>query len=134
MTILRRVGLGLVVSGVAGLLMAGCTPPAAPATGVRVPAVIGSNMVLQAGAPVPVWGWGGPGGAVTVSVPGQSKAALVGADGRWKVVLDRMPASDKPVKMVVKGVNEIVLDNVLVGGVWVGSGQSNMQWGVGGAA
>ncbi|MCY2924547.1 MAG: sialate O-acetylesterase [Planctomycetota bacterium] len=135
MNALARTAVGLLASVIAGMLLVGCAPPAVqavPATGVRVPAIIGSNMVLQAGAPVPVWGWGGPGGGVTVTVPGQSKTAVVDPAGRWKVVLDRMPASDKPVKMIVKGANEIVIENVLVGEVWAGSGQSNMQWGVGG--
>ena len=131
---LRRGVVGILVSGVVGLLAVGCAAPAAPATGVRLPAIVSSNMVLQAGAPVPIWGWGGTGGQVTVSVAGQSKSAIVAADGRWKVVLDRLAASDKPVKVTVKGANEIVLDNVLIGEVWAGSGQSNMQWGVGGSA
>jgi sialate O-acetylesterase len=98
---------------------------------VKLPNIIGSNMVLQAEAPLPIWGWANPGEKVTVSIAGQDKAATAGADGRWKVVLDKLRASDKPEKMTVKGANEIVLENVLVGEVWVGSGQSNIEMAVG---
>jgi sialate O-acetylesterase len=100
---------------------------------VKLPNIIGRNMVLQAEAPLPIWGWANPGEKVTVSIAGQDKAATAGADGRWKVVLDNLRASDKPQKMTVKGANEIVLENVLVGEVWVGSGQSNMEMAVGGS-
>ncbi|MEI7837484.1 MAG: sialate O-acetylesterase [Planctomycetota bacterium] len=118
--------------GVVGVLVACVVAMAAPAAGaVTLPNIIGSNMVLQADAPLPIWGWADPGEKVTVSMAGQDKTATAGADGRWKVVLDKLRASDTPQKMTVKGADEIVLENVLVGEVWVGSGQSNMEMAVG---
>ncbi|MEI7836009.1 MAG: sialate O-acetylesterase [Planctomycetota bacterium] len=119
---------------VVGVLVACVVAIAAPAAGaVTLPSIIGSNMVLQADVPLPIWGWAAPGEKVTVSIAGQGKTATAGPDGRWKVVLDKLSTSDKPQKMTVKGADEIVLDNVLVGEVWVGSGQSNMQMAVGGS-
>ncbi|MCY2924342.1 MAG: sialate O-acetylesterase [Planctomycetota bacterium] len=120
--------------GVAGVLVAWVAAMAAPSAGaVTLPNIIGSNMVLQAGVALPIWGWADPGEEVTVSFAGQAKTATARADGKWMVVLDKVPTSDKPQKMIVKGADEIVLDNVLVGEVWVGSGQSNMEMAVGGS-
>ncbi|MCY2931934.1 MAG: sialate O-acetylesterase [Planctomycetota bacterium] len=120
--------------GVVEMLVACVAAMAVPAAGaVTLPNIIGSNMVLQADAPLPIWGWADPGEKVTVSIAGQDKVATARADGRWKVVLDKLRTSDKPQKMTVKGANEIVLENVLVGEVWVGSGQSNMEMAVGGS-
>ncbi len=117
-----------------GVLLVCVVAMAAPAAGaVKLPNIIGSNMVLQADAPLPIWGWADPGEKVTVSIAGQDKTATTRADGRWKVVLDKLSTSDKPQKMTVKGADEIVLDNVLVGEVWVGSGQSNMEMAVSGS-
>jgi len=114
------------------VLVACVVAMAAPAAGgVKLPSIIGSGMVLQADASLPIWGWADPGEKVTVSIAGQDKTATAGADGRWKVVLNKLRASDKPRKMTVKGADEIVLDNVLVGEVWVGSGQSNIEMAVG---
>ncbi|MBM4086246.1 MAG: hypothetical protein FJ272_15795 [Planctomycetes bacterium] len=63
---------------------------------VTLPAVFTDHMVLQAGAPAPVWGWGEPGEQVTVEFAGQKKTAKAGADGKWMVKLDPMPASAEP--------------------------------------
>ena len=118
--------------GVVGVLVACVVAMAVPAVGaVKLPNIIGSNMVLQADAPLPIWGWANPSEKVTVSIAGQDKTATAGPDGKWKVELDKLRASDKPQKMTVKGTNEIVLENVLVGEVWVGSGQSNIEMAVG---
>ncbi len=91
---------------------------------VRLPSVIGSDMVLQRDAPVPIWGWTTPGTNVTVRFAGQTKTAKAGADGRWEVRLDPLRASDKPRDMVI---DSITLTNILVGEVWLCSGQSNME-------
>jgi sialate O-acetylesterase len=117
-----------------GALVACVAATAIPAGGaVKLPNIIGSNMVLQAEAPLPIWGWANQGEKVTVSFAGQNKTATAGKDGRWNVVLDKLHANDNPQKMIVKGDTEIMLENVLVGEVWVGSGQSNMEMAVGGS-
>ena len=104
---------------------------------VKLPDVIGSNMVLQQGATLPIWGWAESGETVTVSIAGQSVTGKADDDGRWQVKLDKLSATpvDKPLEMTIKGSSgdAITLENVLVGDVWVCSGQSNMEMGVGAA-
>src|SRR5262245_20490487 len=95
---------------------------------VRLPAVIGNNMVLQRDAPLPIWGWADPGEQVTVSLGANKASATAGADGKWQVQLPAMTSSADPVEMTVAGKNTINLKNILIGEVWLGSGQSNMQW------
>jgi sialate O-acetylesterase len=115
--------------GLALLLMA------APASaGVRLASVFGPHMVLQREMPARVWGWAAPGDEVSVEFAGQKKAATADAKGAWKVDLDPMPASAEPRALKVtskadaKGVE---LSDVLVGEVWLASGQSNMGTGLG---
>lgn len=93
---------------------------------VRLPHVFGDNMVLQAHARVPVWGWADPGEEVHVLVGDQLKKTRADQDGRWRV--DLAPLDYGPVRFVVEGNNRIEFKNVLVGEVWVCSGQSNMEW------
>ena len=95
---------------------------------VKLPAVIGDNLVLQRGQPVPIWGWADKGEEVTVAVTGQSQAAKADDQGRWKVVLDKLDVGE-PREMTVKASSgsTLTLKNILVGEVWVGSGQSNME-------
>ncbi len=93
---------------------------------VRLPSVIGSRMVLQREIPVPVWGWAAPGEKVTVTFGAQTVTATAGADSAWKVTLAPMSAGG-PFAMVVRGKNTLRLDDILVGEVWVCSGQSNME-------
>lgn len=95
---------------------------------VRLPAVISKHMVLQRDAVVPLWGWAEPGEQVTVAFAGQTRSATAAADGAWRVTLDPLPASTEPAVMTITGKNTIVIDDVLVGEVWLGSGQSNMAW------
>jgi sialate O-acetylesterase len=97
---------------------------------VTLPSVLNSHMVLQRDQPVPLWGWATPGEKVSVSFAGQTKDVTADAEGTWKVSLDAMPANANPQAMVIRGSNEIRLDDILVGEVWIGSGQSNMQWSV----
>ncbi len=96
----------------------------------KLPKVIGSNMVLQRDLPVPIWGWGKAGEKITVSFAGQSKFTTVDELGKWMVKLDPLEASDSPASLVVQGTKQIKLDNILVGEVWICSGQSNMEWNV----
>ncbi len=92
---------------------------------VRLPALFGDGMVLQRDQAVPVWGWADAGEEVTVTFRDQSQTATTGADGQWRVKLDPL-AVGEPGTLTVKGRNSIELHDVLVGEVWVCSGQSNM--------
>jgi sialate O-acetylesterase len=101
---------------------------------VRLPAVIGSNMVLQREQPLPIWGWADAGEEVTVAL-GENKATTKADDaGKWMVKLAPMKSGGEPLEMTVAGKNSIKLTNILVGEVWLGSGQSNMQMTVSGSA
>ncbi len=95
---------------------------------VRLPDVLASSMVLQQKQAVPIWGWAEPGEAVTVTFAGQKKTVVAGADGKWRVDLAKMNASEEPRAMTIAGKNTIELKDILVGEVWLVSGQSNMQW------
>ncbi len=99
--------------------------------GLRLPAIIGDNMVLQRDMPNPVWGWANPGADVSVSLAGQNLQAKAGEDGKWKVVLPPMTGSHHALILTIASQGETLhLTNVVVGEVWVCSGQSNMQWAV----
>lgn len=97
---------------------------------VRLPAVIGSNMVLQQGKPLTFWGWSNPDEEVTVELDGQKQSTKGDAAGRWTVKFEPLKEAGKSVEMTVTGKNTLKLTNILVGEVWLGSGQSNMQWSV----
>jgi sialate O-acetylesterase len=95
---------------------------------VILPKVIGSNMVLQRNAKVAIWGKADPGENISVSFHKQLKTATANEDGKWIIHLDAMPADAMPATMIIKGNNTIQLENILVGEVWLCSGQSNMQY------
>ncbi|HUW81342.1 MAG TPA: sialate O-acetylesterase [Phycisphaerae bacterium] len=94
---------------------------------VTLPRVFGSHMVLQQQMSLPVWGWADPGEAVTVTLGDHSVRGQADDQGRWKVRLPELPAGG-PHEMTVSGKNTIRLTDVLVGEVWLCSGQSNMEW------
>ena len=97
-----------------------------PATIALDSPVFQDHMVLQRDRTLPIWGTGQPvGNEVTVSIAGQTKMTTVGPDGKWRVDLDAMPAGG-PHQLVIGGGNSVVIDDVLVGDVWLCSGQSNM--------
>ncbi|HJQ24074.1 MAG TPA: sialate O-acetylesterase [Blastocatellia bacterium] len=100
---------------------------AAARADVRLPALVGDNMVVQQNVPARVWGWAAPGEQVTVTMAGKSAKATADAKGRWEVRFGPFKAGG-PHEMTIAAKNTIVLKNVLVGEVWVGSGQSNMEW------
>ncbi|OYV84621.1 MAG: sialate O-acetylesterase, partial [Planctomycetia bacterium 21-64-5] len=106
--------------------------PSLAAADVKLPAIFGSHMVLQQGQKDRVWGTADPDEEVTVEIADQKQTAKAGQDGKWSVTLEPL-AVGGPHQMKVKGRNEIVFDDVLVGEVWICSGQSNMQWEVGNA-
>ena len=85
------------------------------------------NAVLQQGMKVPVWGTADPGEHVTVEFAGQSVSTTADAAGKWRVQLAPMKASNQPGALTITGKNKIVLKNILVGEVWICSGQSNME-------
>lgn len=90
---------------------------------VKLPAILTDHLVLQRDAAVPVWGWADAGEEVTVSFAGQTKATKTDAAGKWQVKLDALAASAEPSEMKI---GTRVLKDVLVGEVWLASGQSNM--------
>ena len=98
---------------------------------VKLPAVFGDHMVLQRDAALPVWGWADPGEKVTVTLCGRSKTATADAEGKWAVKLDAMKAGG-PFVLNVAGKNALKCGDVMVGEVWLCSGQSNMAMSVGG--
>jgi sialate O-acetylesterase len=97
---------------------------------VVLPRIISDHMILQRDAQASIWGWAVPGESVTVQFAGQSKRAKADADSRWQVTLDPLVASATGRELSVTGTNTVVLKDVLVGEVWLASGQSNMASGV----
>lgn len=112
----------LVFSLISSLLFADNTP----ATNIKLPSIFGDRMVLQQDCAVPVWGAADPGGTVKVSILTQKKAALADSDGKWMTQLD-MLAAGGPYELTIAGQDTIVFHDVLVGEVWLASGQSNME-------
>lgn len=96
---------------------------------VKLPAIFGDHMVLQQKENVAVWGWADPGEEISVkgSWKPSKKTTKANADGKWKVEI-RTPKAGKTGTLTITGNNEIVLNDILFGEVWICSGQSNMQW------
>jgi sialate O-acetylesterase len=94
---------------------------------LKLPAIFGDNMVLQQQMRVPVWGWAAPGAEVKVTFGGQHKATRAAADGKWLVKLGKLKASFVPQSLVIESSETKRFTNILVGEVWLGSGQSNME-------
>lgn len=97
---------------------------------VRLPHVFASHMVLQQQKPVTLWGWATPGEAVAVELAGNKQRATANAQGEWRVELPAVKVGG-PYVLSVAGTNTIRLDDILVGEVWLCSGQSNMEMGIG---
>jgi sialate O-acetylesterase len=112
----------------AALLAAYCFATPARAD-VKVSPMFGDHMVLQQGIQVPVWGTTAPGEQVTVTVGPQKATATADASGKWAVKLPPLTAGG-PFDVTVAGKNNLTFRDVLVGEVWVCSGQSNMEWSV----
>ena len=98
---------------------------------LNLPSVIGDHMVLQQQQPNPIWGWDTSGTKITVSFAGQTYTTTAGNDGRWTLKLAPLPANATPQTLVVMGSTKREIQDVLIGEVWLCSGQSNMEMGIG---
>ena len=103
--------------------------PALSFAAVKLPPAISDHMVLQRGMQVPIWGTSNPGEPITVKFRDQQKTATADKDGRWIVKLDALKPGG-PDELTIASDEPTVIKDVLVGDVWVGSGQSNMSFGV----
>ena len=113
------------------ILLAAFTALSCLSAELTLPSVFSDHMVLQRDQAVPVWGQADPGSTVTVEFAGQEKTAEADGRGKWNVVLDPMPASSDPRTLSVRSsIDDLESEfvHVLVGDVWLCSGQSNMQW------
>ncbi|MBP7556988.1 MAG: sialate O-acetylesterase [Chitinophagaceae bacterium] len=115
----KRIWSTLLALTVAGMMPATAT--------VKLPRIFTPHMVLQRNKPVQLWGWADKGEKVTVEWQGKKLSTKTGSDGNWQVSLPAMQAGG-PYKLVVQGKNRIELDDILIGDVYVCSGQSNMEW------
>jgi len=95
---------------------------------ILLPQILSSDMVLQRDKPINIWGFASPNEKVEVAFAGQKKQVITNEIGNWSVVLSPLKTSAKPQTMTISGANKILLTNILVGEVWVCSGQSNMVY------
>lgn len=100
---------------------------AAAQAAVTVPSFFSDHMVLQRGIPVAIWGKADPAESIKITFRSQTKQTVADASGDWRVELDPLIAGG-PDELVVSGTNQVKLSDVLVGEVWLGSGQSNMEY------
>ena len=107
------------------LLFAAILTAATAHAAVKLPAIFSEHMVLQQDAGVPVWGWADAGEEVTVSVAGEAQKTKADAAGKWTVKLGTLKPGG-PHTLTVQGANTVTIADVLIGEVWLGSGQSNM--------
>jgi sialate O-acetylesterase len=96
---------------------------------IKLPSVIGDNMVLQRDQPVAIWGWDDAGTEVTVTIGEKKATATTCEEGKWCVQLPAMAAGG-PHTMTIAGTDTVTVKNILIGEVWLCSGQSNMEWSV----
>ena len=120
------IGYGLTII-LSILNMNGC---AETARNIVLPNILSNNMVLQRDIPVSIWGWATPNEKISVSFSDQTKITYVDSDGKWIVKLDPLEANSNGTTLTITGNNnvQISLENILVGEVWICSGQSNMEW------
>lgn len=110
------------------LLITIIATPACVFADVTLAPIFQDRAVLQRSKPVPVWGRAEAGEKVVVSFNGQTKSTTAGPEGRWSVTLDPMTANAAASTLTVVGKNTLTLTDILVGEVWLASGQSNMEW------
>jgi len=97
---------------------------------VRLPKLFGDHMVLQEGMPIPVWGWADPGEQVDVSMGAEKASVTTSPEGKWSVRLGTMKSDGQPLVFRVRGKNTVEFKDVLIGEVWLCSGQSKMEFGL----
>ncbi|MCA9175201.1 MAG: exo-alpha-sialidase [Planctomycetales bacterium] len=104
-------------------------PPQADPNALHLPRIFGHHMVLQADAPIPVWGRAKPGQTVEITLGDKSMSAVANAHGEWQLRLAARPANATPDTLRVRaGSDSMEFHDVLIGEVWVCAGQSNMEW------
>lgn len=102
----------------------------APAGALRLAKIFSDGLVVQRGAPIPVWGWAAPRSPVTVRFRGGTARATADGAGRWRATLPASSAGGPYALTVESGAERAIVHDVLVGDVWVASGQSNMEFSV----
>src|SRR5690349_3247193 len=96
---------------------------------VKLPAVFGNHMVIQRDVPLKLWGTAAPGETVNIEFDDEKGLeAIPDAKGNWSITIGPRKADGKSHKLIVAGKNKVELTDILIGDVWVGSGQSNMEW------
>ncbi len=99
---------------------------------IAMPAFFHDHAILQRDRPLPIWGSAQPGETVEVSLGASSATTTAGADGRWRVTLAAQPSSTQPLVLTAKGTTTLTRSDILLGDVWLCSGQSNMSMGMSG--
>ncbi|MBB5441186.1 sialate O-acetylesterase [Pedobacter sp. AK017] len=94
---------------------------------IKLPEIVSDGMVLQRDARIRIWGWGNPGEKVVVTFKNESYNAITAANGHWELLLKPQSAGG-PFTMTIKGENELQISDILIGDVWICSGQSNMAY------
>ena len=95
---------------------------------VRLPGFFGDHMVLQQESEIPLWGWCDPGEEIRVTLDGNEATTSGDSSGTWRLTLPAMIAQTTPLTLRVEGTNTIEINDILIGEVWLCSGQSNMEW------
>ena len=95
---------------------------------LRLPKIVASGMVLQRDKPITIWGWETAGQIIKLSFAGQQKITKADSKGYWKVILSSIKANGEPQEMVISASTIVKLNNILIGEVWLCSGQSNMEY------
>lgn len=112
------------------LLLIWCFIPltSSASANLKLPAIVGDDMILQQRMGTPVWGWANPGQKITITGSwGEEASATAGDNGKWKVFLNT-PSYGGPYTITIKAKKKITIDNVMIGEVWLCAGQSNMGW------
>ena len=122
----------LALTALVGLMIFGTAPLASASESLKVHGIFRSNMVLQRDKPITIWGWAPAGTEVEVSLGERSaKGKAAGDKGRWEAVFDAQPANSASQTLTVKaGDTTVVMENILIGDIWVMNGQSNMAFGL----
>ena len=94
---------------------------------VRLPAILSDHMVVQAGKPAVLWGWADPGEKVSIQFGSKKADTTADASGKWKLKVE-LPSGEGPHQIQVQGKNTLSIQDVLIGELWICSGQSNMEW------